>query len=243
MTRLRSQSSGPAAVKPRTKQLVAAAGAGLIAAAAVTVIGLGRADQSESMDRPAPSTSAAAAQTRASTSTFDDAAAERETQRRWGLKDIRVVTGAMNDVLSKYPSSDGGGTYHRDTLTFTQWIVETDDAAELRSALRTAFDTTAGESNLKLKFATAAKSINTLEQLGSDLSTAARNDDTWPRDLPLTGAPDLPTGTYRIDAGNRADDPDVIAYFDKHWPNQITLTNTQPAQPEGSGWLAENDKE
>ncbi|MCM3556041.1 S1 family peptidase, partial [Janibacter melonis] len=45
----------------------------------------------------------------------------------------------------------------------------------------------------------------------------------------------LPTGTYRIDAGNRADDPDVIAYFDKHWPNQITLTNTQPAQPEAEG--------
>lgn len=114
-------------------------------------------------------------------------------------------------------------------------MVDTEDADKVRTAVRDAFESEAGDSNLSLNFATAAVSKEVLDQLGSELSDAYRTDLAWPADLPLTGMGDPETGKFVIDAGGRATDQSVTAYFSQRWPNKVTLSSASPAQLEAEG--------
>lgn len=166
---------------------------------------------------------------------FDDEQVERAWQQKWGVGDIGDVSRAIKDAADKRPAADGGLTYDAATLTFTQWFVDdATDADQARAEVQDAFDTVAKDSNLRLRFTTAAKSIDGVQRIGSNLAAASRRDPAWPDGLAMTGSPDPATGTYLIEAGDQADDPEVVAYFDRHWPGQVTLSDTEPATQENS---------
>lgn len=160
---------------------------------------------------------------------FNDDEVERAWQQKWGVDDISVVAAAIKEAAAKRPATDGGRDYDEEKLTFTQWIVGTTEAEEARADIRAAFDDVAGNSNLQLKFKRAAKNSHGVDVIGRNLSVAYSTDPAWPSRLPLTGVGDPATGTFVIEAGERADDADVVAYFDRRWPGLVTLSDAEPA--------------
>lgn len=187
---------------------------------------------SPSSTASSPTSRSTDSSTRPASSSADDSLSTPAMRQRWGVDDLGLVSRAISDAAGETPDLDAGLTYDDHSLTFTQWVVDAPGADQARRDIRAAFDRAARGSNLHLDLEAATEDIDALQRLGSRLADASRTDPSWPEGLALTGAPDPATGTFLLEAGERADDPSVIAYFERHWPGQVTLSAEQPASLE-----------
>ncbi len=154
-------------------------------------------------------------------------------QADWGLQDKKAVGEVLARVTDQYPHAYGGGSYDADALQYTEWVVEdAEGAAEMRAETKAAFEKVAGESNLTLQFASAPKPLTRGAEVQEQLLRAVRKDPRWPTNLALTGSWDFASGTYLIEAGDRHDDPDVVAYLTTTWDGLVIATATEPNQPQ-----------
>lgn len=164
---------------------------------------------------------------------WDDAKVERAWQQKWGVTDIAKVSNALRTAASSHSAADAGLSYDPQSLTYTQWVVQQSDEADpLREETQAAFEEVAGRSNLTLRFAASKTSLDSYQAILADLKVAAQGDSAWPKGLALTGEWSPQRGAFVLDAGRRAEDPDVAAYFERRWAGLVYVSSSVPATPQ-----------